>query len=152
VSRDEDASSQSRLERFTRQFVTVTVQPFGRSHVFSANELVEMAMNVKHLALEWLLANQSLIVPKHISLGLICRERTPWMVAVIHDPIVVTANTWSHGRTNVLAFACSLKNKLNGNATEELSPIIIGSVTVTLLNPGHSSPLSSRRTLNDSRA
>ena len=93
-----------------------------------------MAMNVKHLALEWLLANQLLIVPKHISLGLICRERTPWMVAVIHDPIVVTANTWSHGRTNVLAFACSLKNKLNGNATEELSPIIIDSVTVTIFS------------------
>jgi hypothetical protein len=94
-----------------------------------------VSVNVKHLALHWAGANELFIIPKEVRLELLSSNRTPRMVTMIDDALVVAANERTNRRANILPVTSGAEDQLKRNTTEEFSPIVIGRETIAFLHP-----------------
>jgi hypothetical protein len=101
-----------------------------------------MPVNAVHLTSKGLIPNQVLVVPEDISLCLVCSQRMPWVIAVIHNTVVITPNARSHRRTNILPFAGRSNQKLQNNATQYFGSVVIGRETIASFSPGDGGSLS----------
>jgi hypothetical protein len=123
---------------FTESYISLLVTDISQflwCELIKREISIQVTKHVVHAAAIRCITNKPLVVAEEISLRLLLRHWATRMITVMYHSLIVATTLRPKIARNVLAIRGDLENELNSDSSQQLSPIVVGSMGVALLNP-----------------